>query len=365
MTEHTTDSSFHTPRPNAPVNSPAPSAQAPETLTLDVVATRGGEIESRHRVHAAVVRADGTLVARAHDPALRTWWRSCAKPFQLLPMLEDGSFDRLGWGDAQLALACASHSSEPEQVAIAAGMLRDLGLSEDALACGPHQPLSQRGVDMLAASGTPGTRLHSNCSGKHAAMLGRALAHGWPVEGYEQEDHPVQDAAWKTVAGWCDVPAEEIGRGVDGCGVTVYSLPLSQMALAYARLGAAAQRGDELPARIVHAMTTQPFMVGGTDRFDTLLMEAGAGRIVCKVGAEGVHSVALVDQGIGIAVKVEDGATRAQYPAVLACLQMLGALPAQLPESLRRVALHAITNTRGDTVGRIFVPGHEVYSHGV
>jgi L-asparaginase II len=213
---------------------------------------------------------------------------------------------------------------------------------------------------VLREADRPPGRLHSNCSGKHAAMLARATAHGWSTTGYEHASHPVQDAAWRTVADWSRVPADEIARGVDGCGVTVFALPLHHMALAYARLAEAARHGDAIPARIVKAMTTHAHLVGGTDRFDTLLMTAGEGRIVAKVGAEGVHTVGLVDRGIGLAIKVEDGATRAQYPAVLACLQAIGALPAQLPAALRPVAHQQLVNTLGDTVGSVFVPGHEL-----
>ncbi len=350
-----------TPTSADPV-SPDP-VRAPESLTLDVVVTRAGHVESRHRVHAAVVRADGTRIAQARDPELLTWWRSCAKPFQVLPMLLDGSFDALGWGEEELALACASHGSEPEHVAIAERMLARVGLTATDLACAPHEPLSARGAAILRAAHAEPTRVHSNCSGKHSAMLAHAVQRGWPTSGYQQASHPVQEQAWHTVAQWSGLDTSGIARGVDGCGVTVFSLPLHNMALAYARLSQAAKAGDEAPSRVVRAMTTHPHLVGGTDRFDTLLMRAGEGRIIAKVGAEGVHSVGLIDQGIGIAIKVEDGAPRAQYPAVLACLQALGALPSRLPEQLASIALRPILNTRNEVVGRIFVPGHEVLMH--
>jgi len=343
-----------------PAPTPAPAGSVPEQLSLDVVVTRGGLVESRHRVHAAVVRHDGVRLAHARDAELVTWWRSCAKPFQVMPMLFDGTFDRLGWGDEELALACASHGSEPEHVAVAARMLASVGLGEAELACGPHEPLSERGASLLREAGRAPGRLHSNCSGKHAAMLAQARAHGWATAGYEQASHPVQDAAWRTVADWSGVAAPDIPRSVDGCGVTVFALPLHNMALAYARLAESARHGDPVPSRLVRAMTANPHLVGGTGRFDTLLMTAGAGRIVAKVGAEGVHSVGLVDRGIGIAVKVDDGAARAQYPAVLACLQAVGALPARLPDALLPVAHHTLVNTRGEAVGAVFVPGHEL-----
>jgi L-asparaginase II len=333
---------------------------APETLSLDVVVTRGGLVESRHRVHAAVVRHDGVRLASARDAERVAWWRSCAKPFQVMPMLRDGTFDRLGWGEEELALACASHGSEPEHVAVAARMLASVGLGEADLACGPHPPLSVRGAALLRAAGHAPGRLHSNCSGKHAAMLAQARAHNWDTVGYEQASHPVQEAAWRAVAEWSGLVTADIPRAVDGCGVTVFALPLYNMALAYARLAEAANQGEPVPSRLVRAMTTHPHLVGGTGRFDTLLMTEGAGRIIAKVGAEGVHSVGVVDRGIGIALKVEDGAARAQYPAVLACLQALGVLPPRLPAALAPIAHATLVNTRDEAVGAVLVPGHEL-----
>ncbi len=330
------------------------------TLTLDVVVSRGDLVESRHRVHAAVVDHAGKLLVSARDAGLGVWWRSCAKPFQALPLVEGGFADRLEWRESELALACASHGGEPEHVEIAARMLAGIGLEEGDLACGPHDPLTARGSRLLRESARRPTRLHNNCSGKHAAMLARAVLSEWPTRGYEQHAHPVQQSARESVARWTGVPADRLALGVDGCGVTVFGLPLANMALSYARLVAAARRGDDAPARVVSAMTDQPFLIGGTDRFDTLLMAAGKGRILCKIGAEGVHTLALVDQGIGIALKVEDGAARAQYPAVLAILDALGALPTEMPDALRDLAGRDVRNTRGEVVGETRVSPSDV-----
>ena len=320
---------------------------------LDVVVTRGSGIESRHRVHAAVVDANDKLIGRAREPETVTMWRSCAKPFQVMPLVTSGGFDEIGWGDDELAVACASHGGEPEHVAIVESMLRDLGLEEGDLACGPHEPLSPRGARIIRDSGARPTRLHNNCSGKHAAMLARAHHGGWTLGGYEREDHPVQEGALEEVARWTGVPASDILRAVDGCGVVVFGLPLVAMARAYARFASATARGDELPSRIAGAITTRPFVFGGTDRFDSLVVEETEGRVISKIGAEGVHSVAVFDQELGFAVKVEDGATRAQYPAVLHMLELLGALPEQLSPRLAEYARTRIRNTRGEIVGEL------------
>ncbi|HUF26440.1 MAG TPA: asparaginase [Gemmatimonadaceae bacterium] len=320
---------------------------------LDIEVTRGTVAESRHRIHAAVVDAEGSLVAEARDREYVTYWRSCAKPFQVIPLLASGGFDQVRWGHDQLALACGSHGGEPEHVAIAGGMLDDIGLEEGDLACGPHEPLSPRGARILRESGCRLTRLHNNCSGKHAAMLARAHTAGWPVFGYERLDHQVQRSARAEVARWTGVPEDALLHGVDGCGVVVFGLPLRNMALAWARLGAAAARGEEIPARVLDAMRTRPILVGGTDRFDSVLIEATEGRVIAKVGAEGVHSLTIPEAGLGVALKVEDGAQRAQYIAVLRLLQLLGALPEPLPERLAELIRKPVRNTRGEAVGEI------------
>jgi L-asparaginase II len=324
-----------------------------DQLSLDVIVTRGALVESRHRVHAAVVNAAGTLVAGARDAAIVTHWRSCAKPFQIMPLIESGGFDTLAWGDDELALACASHGGEPEHVKIASAMLASIGMEEGDLACGPHEPLSQRGQKALRDAGARPTRLHNNCSGKHAAMLARATTAGWSSFGYERHEHPVQEACLEEVSRWTDVPTGKIGLAVDGCGVPVFVLGLTPMAHAYARFADASRRSAEIPSRIAHAMQTRPFLVGGSDRFDSALIEATEGRCISKVGAEGVHCVAIVDEGIGIAVKVEDGAQRAQFPAVISVLQRFGALPRDLPPRLAEFFHRPLRNTRNEIVGEV------------
>ncbi len=322
-------------------------------LQLDVVVTRGDSVESLHHVHAAVVDPAGALLAHARDATLTTHWRSCGKPFQVMPLLESGGFDALGWGDDQLALACASHGGEPEHVAIVQRMLDDLGLEAGDLACGPHEPLTARGAKLLRDAGQRPTRLHNNCSGKHAAMLARARTAGWPTLGYERPEHAVQQGCLASVSHWSALAPEAIGRAVDGCGVVEFALPLMHMATAYARLARASLDGHPAASRILHAMQTRPFLIGGTDRFDTILIEETSGRVVSKVGAEGVHSALSLDRGIGVAIKVEDGAARAQYPALLRALQVLDVLPATLPPRLEEIARRPIRNTRGEIVGDV------------
>jgi L-asparaginase II len=324
---------------------------------LDVVVTRGNAVESYHRVHAAVVADSDKLLGEAGDPRLLTYWRSAAKPFQVMPFLASGGFDALGWGDEQLAIACGSHGGEPEHVAIIEKMLADIGLEEGDLACGPQEPLTSRGAKILRESGIRTKRTHNNCSGKHTAMLAYARHSGWPIEGYERIEHSVQQSILNHVALWGDMRPSQLDLAVDGCGAVVFGLPLDRMARAYARLGCAARRGEEIPSRIVNAMTRHSFLVGGTDRFDSVLMEETGGRIVTKVGAEGVHSAVVPERGLGIALKVEDGNSRAQYPALLRLLQELNELPESLPARLGEFLRKPVRNSRGEVVGVIAAGG--------
>jgi L-asparaginase II len=322
------------------------------TFELDIAVTRGNDLESIHRVHAAVIGADGSLVGGARDPRFLTHWRSCAKPFQVMPLLASGAFDDLAWGNDELALAVASHGGEPEHVAIATRMLADVGLEEGDLACGPHEPMAPRGQKILRESGARPTRLHNNCSGKHAAMLARAHVAGWKTAGYEKPEHPVQQACLESVSKWSGLATSELGRAVDGCGVVEFSSPLDALARAWSRL-ATAMTEDDLARRIHTALRARPLLFGGSDRFDSIMIEETDGRVIAKVGAEGVHAAAIPGQGIAVVVKVEDGAKRAQFPAILRALQYLDALPATLPPRLEEFRRRSLRNTRGETVGEI------------
>jgi L-asparaginase II len=324
-------------------------------VDLDVVVTRGGAVESRHRVHAAVVGDGDRLLAAARNPTHTTFWRSCSKPFQVMPFIQAGGLEELGWGDDQVAIACGSHGGEPEHVALVERMLLDIGREEGDLACGPHEPLSQRGAKIARECGARLSRLHNNCSGKHAAMLARAEITGWPTLTYDRLYHPVQQAVVAYMMKWSDLAPPEMLLGVDGCGVVVFGGPLEHLARAYARLGAAAQQGDEIPRTVVTAMLANPFLVAGTDRFDSVLIEETGGAVLAKTGSEGVHAVAVPELGLGIAVKVEDGAQRAQYAATLRLLQVFGALDEQLTPRLDEYMRRPIRTSRGEQVGEVFL----------
>ncbi len=241
---------------------------------LHVVSTRGNLVESIHRVSAAIVRADGTGLARTGEPDLVTFWRSAAKPFQALPIVQDGAADHWGLTTEELALACGSHSSEPEHLRVVDGFLARIGCCEDDLVCGGHPPLSDAIAKDLARRNVTPTARWSNCSGKHAGMLALARYHGWPSRGYEQADHQVQLRILEEVARWTGIEQTRVGIGMDGCGVPSFALPLRAMATAYARFGVSS---DAATTRVREAMILHPFMIGGTGRLCSDLMTAGGG----------------------------------------------------------------------------------------
>ena len=328
-------------------------ATVPAVTDVQILARRGSHVESRHRVHVAVVDAAGRLVARSGDPAFPTFLRSAAKPFQAWPVVADGAADAWSMTPEELALASSSHNSEPDQVKRIGALLARLGLTESDLACGPHRPLWQelavRLPQDLDPEPVPRTPLSSNCSGKHTAMLALARHRQWPTAGYHEVTHPVQLRGRASLAHWAGIEPESIGSGVDGCGVACFQIPLQAMATAFARFGSAQ---DSAARRIADAMTAHPRLVAGIGRLDTALMSAARGTVLSKVGADGVYGVALRDRGLGIALKVEDGHARASMVGLIAVLRTLD-VPAAAQPALERYAGFTLYNTRAVSVGSL------------
>lgn len=323
---------------------------------------RGPIIESRHRGHLTAVDGRGDTVAALGLPETVTYVRSSGKPFQAIPLIASGAADRFGFTEQEIAVACGSHSGEPMHVDTVRSMLAKIGLGESALKCGVHEPFSAEVARELARNQKPPNALQNNCSGKHAGMLALALHVGAPTGSYDDPRHPVQQAIAKTVAEFSDVPLEQIAIGTDGCGAPVFGIPVKAMALMYARLVAPPESLDAAPRdacrRIVKAMIDFPEMVGGTkDRLDTELIRAGAGRLISKIGAEGVYTIGVLPcadwpNGLGLALKIEDGDDhRARPPAVIEALRQLNVLAEAELAALAPYALLIIRNHRGECVG--------------
>jgi L-asparaginase II len=293
-----------------------------EPIVVEV--RRNGAVEAVHRMHAVAVRS-GDIVAAAGDPELTCFMRSSSKPLQALPLVRA----RDDLPDEELAIACASHRDTPDQVAAVRALLARAGATEDDLELGSQEA-------------RPPERIHNNCSGNHAGMLALCRARGWPTEGYRLAEHPVQLACRDVHAEAAEVAADSLATGTDGCGIVTFALSIERMAHAFSRL-------ESLPggARVAAAMRARPDLVGGPDGADYLLMRGVPGWLA-KGGAEGLLCAAGPD-GIGIAIKTEDGASRAHAPALAAFLSRLGL---DLPD----LATRPILNTRGERVGEIGVP---------
>jgi L-asparaginase II len=317
---------------------------------------RGSRVESRHRGAAAVVDAVGGLVFALGDVDQPVYPRSAVKAMQALPLVESGAADRYGFGDAELALACASHGGEPAHVETALRMLAAAGLDESALECGAHWPLHQPSALALARSGMAASSVHNNCSGKHAGFLCCAAAAGIPRQGYVDAQHPVQrmvKAAVEELTGG-KLAAED--RAVDGCSVPTWAIPLRRLALGFARFGSghrlAPQRAGAA-ARLRAACAAEPWHVAGTGRFCTELMQRLGPHLFLKTGAEGVFCGALPELGLGIALKCDDGATRAAQVTMAALVVRFAGLSPDRRAAVDRFLQPELHNWNGATVGAV------------
>ncbi|WP_119291800.1 asparaginase [Azohydromonas sediminis] len=329
-----------------------------------VDAWRGTLVESRHRGALAVVDADGRIVVALGDIERPVFPRSAVKLLQALPLVASGAADRFGLTDDELALACASHSGEPAHVRTAAAMLAKAGLDAGALECGVHWPSREAVQRAMAAAGEVPGALHNNCSGKHAGFVGlgclMAAARGADartfVRGYVQRHHPVMrevTAALQAATGFDPATAP---LGTDGCSIPTYGIALSRLALGFARVatGVGLSAAHAAAARrLRRAVAAAPFIVAGTNRFDTRVMQRLGERVCCKVGAEGVYCAALPARGLGVALKIDDGATRAAEVAMAAVIDALVTLDDDERAFVRELGQARLVNWNGLEVGAL------------
>lgn len=320
---------------------------------------RGGLTESVHRGAIVVAGPDGRRTGGLGHPAMPTFLRSTAKPIQALPVITSGAADAFGFSQAELAVMCGSLNGEDFQVAAVSEVLGRAGLDASLLACGVHRPSHRPTARALAEAGREPTELHNNCAGKHAAMLVLCRHLGYPTDDYWQPDHPVQGLILRTLAEVCAYPAEQIGIGIDGCGVSVFRLPLVSLAGAYSRLAAPRESGlspelTEAAERLMAACLAHPEMIAGSGRLCTRVMQAAPGLVLAKTGAEGTYALALPQQKIGVGLQIEDGGMRALAPLVTEVLHQLGVLDHDaLDGELADLHQPAIKNHRQEVVGRL------------
>ena len=334
-----------------------------------ITSTRGGIIENRHLIHVAVVDSNGRLLLSTGSPHRTSLLRSAAKPAQALTILETGALERFGFGDADLALMCASHNSEERHVKRAQNMLRVIDAVEDDIRCGGHPSILPEIARSWIREGVEPTAINNNCSGKHAGMMAGAKALGAGSKGYHLLEHPMQQRVKAVVEDLAQCREGEVQWAIDGCNLPAPAMSLDQMALMFATLakthdsepGSSTSKRDRNIARVFDAMTTYPEMVAGKDRFCTTLMQAYHGQLIGKVGADGVYGISIRQSDrtrklgsggpIGVAVKIEDGNLDILYAAVVEVLEQLEIGTAEMRGKLERFRPRERFNTADVVVG--------------
>ena len=321
-----------------------------------VEAVRGPLVESQYRGAVAAVDADGAMLLALGDAGQPIFPRSAVKALQALPMVESGAADRFGFGDEELALACASHGGEPGHVAVVERMLAKLGLDAAALECGAHWPIHQRSSQALARAGRMPSALHNNCSGKHAGFLCLACCIGVGHRGYVDAAHAVQREVKRTLEDIIGVGLAAESCATDGCSIPTWAVPLKDLARGFARFGTGsgpAPARARAAARLREACAAKPYCVAGTGRFCTEIMEHFGQRIFVKTGAEGVFVAALPQLGVGIAIKCDDGSARAAEVMMAATLVRLAPLDEGERAALGRFMRPTLRNWNGIEVGML------------
>jgi L-asparaginase II len=316
---------------------------------------RGALVESRHRGAVAVVDTEGNAAQAVGDVTTPIFPRSAVKALQALPLIEQGAAERFGLSNEELALACASHSGEAAHVTGVERMLAKAGLEVSALRCGAHWPIAQAAAAAAARLGSP-SPLHNNCSGKHAGFLCVARAIGVDHVDYWQPEHPVQRLVRDVLEDFTGVSLGEARCAIDGCSVPTWAVSLRNLAHGFAKFGAG--RGVSLEharaaKRLRQACAAEPWYVAGTGRFCTEIMQLFGERVFVKTGAEGVYCAALPDEGLGIALKCDDGAGRAAQTMMAAAIARFLPLAASERAVLERHAQPVLRNWNGFEVGKI------------
>jgi L-asparaginase II len=323
-------------------------------------------VESFHSGCVAVVDSSGNLLAGLGDPQYTTFLRSSSKPFQILPLLENGGAEAFHLTDREIALMCASHSGTDEHLAAVNALQEKVGVQESDLLCGTHPVYHQPTQEALIRRGESPTPNRHNCSGKHTGFLAQAVLRALPKEDYINPAHPVQQSVLQTFAEMVNYPPEKIILGIDGCSAPVFAVPLYHAAWGFARLAdprGLPEKRAQACRRVTQAMAAEPFMVAGPDRFDTLAMQVGRGKFICKAGAEGYQAIAVMpgalgehSPALGIAFKVADGdpSGRARPVIAVEILRQLGLLTQdEIDTSLAKLAARRLTNWRGLEIGEI------------
>jgi L-asparaginase II len=317
---------------------------------------RGSLVESIHRGDAVAVKPDGTIFAKCGDPQKLTFMRSAAKPIQALALILSGAADEYGISDKELSVICSSHYAEPFHLEAVLSILSKISLDDTYLLCGKARPLKEEVAFEYAGQGISPQKILSDCSGKHSGMLATCKLKGYPLDSYIDPNHPLQQEILQIMSDICAYPKAEIQIGIDGCSVPVFGMPVYNMALGFARFANPTYLPEQYrtaAGRIFNAMITYPEMVAGTEGFCTELMQATNGRLIGKIGAQGVYCIGIKEPQLGIAFKIEDGMLGMASVAAMHVLTELDLLSEAEYAALAKFHIKPSLNDAGLIVGEI------------
>lgn len=322
-----------------------------------VKVTRGPLVESVHRGDIAVVNSKGELIYSLGDPYKITYMRSAAKPIQTLNVILTGAADKFSFTDEELSIMCASHYGEEFHRKTVEEILKKMNLTIDNLLCGSTLSLSEEYTKKLLWDHVKLNPTNTDCSGKHTGMLAACLLKGYSIDNYNLSDHPIQQEIKKVTAKVCSIEEEKIYIGTDGCTVPVYGMPLYNMALGFAKMAnpsALPEDYSRAAERVFNAINNAPEMMAGTNGFCSELIKNTNGKLIGKLGAEGVYCIGVKAMDLGIAVKIEDGNFRAMWPTVVKCLEDLEVLSKEEEEALKNFKIKKNLNNIEEEVGKIY-----------
>ena len=321
---------------------------------------RGNLIENLYRGDVSIVKINSNSIYSLGDEHKITYWRSAAKPIQALPVIYSGAYQRFGFTDQELAVMVASHNGEEKHIKLVHSILNKINLTENDLKCGICSPVYRPTAHYLKKNGIEITPVYNPCSGKHVAQLALCQYYGWPVNDYYFVKHPVQQMILDVVGYISDYSRESIYLGIDDCTVPVFGMPIKNMSNSYVRFvnwELLSNKYKTAAQKIFLSMVNNPYIVGGTDRFDTDLMKVSDGNLVAKSGADGVFCIGIRNEkentGIGITIKMESGNMKFMPMAVIRILEQIKILSEIQIQKLKKYIPSAILNCRDEKIGDI------------
>jgi L-asparaginase II len=315
-------------------------------------------LESFHRGAICLVDREGKVIYSEGDIHQLCYPRSAMKLFQVLPLIQHGGIERFGLTAEEIAVMCGSHNAEPDHLLVVDAILAKIGLGREALQCGPQYPSSKKDANALVKAGEKPQHIHNNCSGKHAGMLAMCVLMGWRHESYTDPKHPLQQMILETCAQMYEYPKEQMITALDGCSAPIFSVPVYNQAVGFKNLVHPAAFPDPVQsacAVVLDAVSAYPFMVAGSNRYCTDMMQITAPKIIGKTGAEGIFCMSFTEQKLGVCIKIDDGKMLPQYNVAQALVEATGLFPEGELSTLHRYMEEPLTNFNKLVTGRITV----------